>query len=139
MNNTDADNNLSARVRRTLADLTVIRKSLLAISEQPENSLLSADKLDIELAGELKNVVDALRLLLWAYIKALSAQSGRSPHEVLSWYKMQLAVEMLRSASPRYSNQGFTPDPPSEFDRLVTGAMVVASRHAVPEPFTEHR
>ncbi|HEX4604342.1 MAG TPA: hypothetical protein VH724_10135 [Candidatus Angelobacter sp.] len=95
-------NNLSARVRRTLDDLAAIRQSLLTISDQAVNSSENAAQiLDLELAGELKNVVDALRLLLWAYIQALSNKSGRSPQEVLSWYKMELAVEMLRSVRGR--------------------------------------
>jgi hypothetical protein len=95
---------LSIRVRKTLDDLASIRQSLLAISAQDSSSPSvrapsdnSAQVLDLELAGELKSVVDALRLLLWAYIQALSTKSGRAPEEVLSWYKMELAVEMLRS------------------------------------------
>jgi hypothetical protein len=99
MHCTSGKNNLSSRVRHTLEDLASIRQSLLSISDQTINSSeVPAQVLDLELAGELKNVVDALRLLLWAYIQALSSKSGRSPEEVLSWYKMELAVEMLRSA-----------------------------------------
>lgn len=99
MDCTSNKDNLSSRVRHTLEDLAVIRQSLLAISDQTiESSDAASQTLDLELAGELKNVVDALRLLLWAYIQALSSKSGRSPEEVLSWYKMELAVEMLRSA-----------------------------------------
>lgn len=120
-------NDLSARVRRTLEDLASIRQSLLSISGLPENPSQPSDQvLDLELAGELKSVVDALRLLLWAYIKALSAKSGRSPAEVLSWYKMQLAVEMLRSA-----RSGGAPekDPKvTEFERLVDSALSVAAK-----------
>lgn len=99
MDCTSNKDTLSSRVRHTLEDLAVIRQSLLAISDQTiESSDAASQTLDLELAGELKNVVDALRLLLWAYIQALSSKSGRSPEEVLSWYKMELAVEMLRSA-----------------------------------------
>src|SRR5690242_5182209 len=93
-------NALSLRVRRTLDDLAEIRESLLAVSEDNQSGDPSK-MLDLELAGELKNVVDALRLLLWAYIKALSSKSGRAPAEVLNLYKMELAVEMLRSVRTR--------------------------------------
>src|SRR5450755_3524398 len=90
--------NFSSRVRHTLDDLAAIRQTLLGISDSPANPHVASDQLlDLELAGELKSVVDALRLLLWAYVNALSTKSGRAPAEVLSWYKMQLAVEMLRS------------------------------------------
>ena len=72
MDNTRDNDNLSVRVRRTLQDLASIRESLLAFSDQPADSPdASAQILDLELAGELKSVVDALRLLLWAYIQAL--------------------------------------------------------------------
>ena len=102
MDNTDANNQLSARVLRTLEDMATIRQSLLSLSDAPVNAPSHQSQcLDLELAAELKSVVDALRLLLWAYIKALSAKSGRAPAEVLNWYKMELAVEMLRSASGR--------------------------------------
>jgi len=85
-------------VRRTLGDLAVIRHSLMTATRtnglnQPANSLL-----ELELAAELKSLVDELRGLLWAYVQTLSAKSGRRPEEVLEWYKMQLAVEMLRNA-----------------------------------------
>ena len=80
-----------------------------------------ATTLDLELAGELKSVVDALRLLLWAYIQALSTKSGREPEEVLSWYKMELAVEMLRSVrkKPGQARQGSIAD----FERMVNQAL----------------
>ncbi|MGC2694544.1 MAG: hypothetical protein WA738_02020 [Candidatus Angelobacter sp.] len=118
-------NDLSTRVRRTLQDMTAIRQSLLDISE--ESSDLPADPskcLDLELAGELKSVVDALRLLLWAYIKALSAKSGRAPAEVLNWYKMELAVEMLRSVGPRaVAAQGCI----AEFENLVNHTLAASA------------
>jgi len=121
------DNNLSSRVRHTLDDLAAIRQSLLAVSDQTASSAESpAHVLDLELAGELKNVVDAIRLLLWAYIQALSAKSGRAPGEVLSWYKMQLAVEMLRSAGGRSTpaTEGCIAD----FERLVSQTMASAAK-----------
>src|SRR5690242_10541808 len=98
MNDTGEKNDLSGRVRRTLEDLGAIRQVLLTSSENAVEPAEDFQYLDLELAAELKSVVDAIRLLLWAYIQALSAKSGRSPAEVLSWYKMELAVEMLRSA-----------------------------------------
>ncbi len=122
--NTSGNNNLSARVRHTLDDLASIRESLLSISD-PRNSSseVPAPALDLELAGELKSVVDALRLLLWAYIQALSTKSGREPEEVLSWYKMELAVEMLRSVRkrPGQARQGSIAD----FERMVNQALSV--------------
>ena len=130
--NYTSDNNLSSRVRHTLEDLAAIRQTLLAVSDQTANSPdAPAQVIDLELAGELKNVVDALRLLLWAYIKALSAKSGRAPGDVLSLYKMQLAVEMLRSAAGRSlpSNSGCIAD----FERLVSQTMAAAAKHPVIE------
>ena len=114
-----ASDNLSIRVRRTLDDLAVIRHDLLAISKE-STADGSAQCLDLELAGELKSVVDAIRLLLWAYIKALAGKSGRDPAEVLSWYKMDLAVEMLRSLRNRNAQ---TPDSDSRFQHLVNQAL----------------
>jgi hypothetical protein len=123
--------NLSTRVRRVLEDLTGIRQSLLSMSEQPGGEASSRDQcLDLELAGELKSNVDALRRLLWAYIEALSAKSGRDPLEVLSWYKMELAVEMLRSVRPRSVSELA---PPSELQQLINSALVIASQYSTPE------
>jgi hypothetical protein len=123
--------NLSTRVRRVLEDLTGIRQSLLSMSEQPGGEASSCDQcLDLELAGELKSNVDALRRLLWAYIEALSAKSGRDPLEVLSWYKMELAVEMLRSVRPRSVSELA---PPSELQQLINSALVIASQYSTPE------
>ena len=122
------DNDLSTRVRRSLQDMASIRQSLLDISE--ESSTVPSDPskcLDLELAGELKSVVDALRLLLWAYIKALSAKSGRAPAEVLNWYKMELAVEMLRSVGPR---PPASPGCISDFENLVTHTLAATAAGA---------
>ena len=69
-----------------------------------------------------------LRRLLWAYIEALSAKSGRDPLEVLSWYKMELAVEMLRSMRPP---SGTAQAPPSELEQLINSALVIASQHPI--------
>lgn len=130
MDSTPGNSNLSARVRRTLEDLAAIRESLLTISEQADDSSGSpAQLLDLELAGELKSVVDALRLLLWAYIQALSTKSGRSPEEVLSWYKMELAVEMLRSVRgrPEAVKDGCIAD----FERLVNTTLNATAKFSL--------
>ena len=121
------NNNLSARVRHTLDDLAAIRESLLSISDPQRTSAEApAQALDLELAGELKSVVDALRLLLWAYIQALSTKSGREPEEVLNWYKMELAVEMLRSVRKRpvQTRTGSIAD----FERMVNQTLNAAAK-----------
>lgn len=128
MDHSSDKDTLSSRVRHTLEDLAGIRESLLAISDETiESSDAASQTLDLELAGELKNVVDALRLLLWAYIQALSSKSGRSPEEVLSWYKMELAVEMLRSArrsAPAKSG------PIADFERMVNQTLSTVAQSA---------
>jgi hypothetical protein len=135
-------NDLSVRVRKTLEDLASIRQSLLAISPQDSASTSPEDStqvLDLELAGELKSVVDALRLLLWAYIQALSTKSGRAPEEVLSWYKMELAVEMLRSVRGRTVAIPARSGSIADFERMVnqtlsaTAAAATAAQISVPE------
>jgi hypothetical protein len=112
---------LSTVVRRTLKDLAIVRRTLLEISEETPDDMASCEVLNLELAGELKSVVDGLRLLLWAYVRALSAKSGRSPGEVLELYKMQLAVEMLRNVRGRHTAppQGFI----SDFEQLVNQTL----------------
>jgi hypothetical protein len=132
---------LSVRVRKTLEDLASIRQSLLAISPQDSASTSpedSAQVLDLELAGELKSVVDALRLLLWAYIQALSTKSGRAPEEVLSWYKMELAVEMLRSVRGRTVAVPARNGSIADFERMVNQtlsatAATTAAKISIPE------
>jgi hypothetical protein len=119
------DSDLTPLVQHTLEDLTTIHRSLLAISEQSLNENSDAPVLDLETAGQLKNVVDALRLLLWAYIKALSAKSNRSPSELLSSYKTDLALEMLRSARSGVQDDESTP---SDLECLINWAMVSVSR-----------
>ena len=128
MENNSANEKLSAKVRRALEDLAEIRQSLLAVSDAPDaEAQPSGQCLDLELAGELKSVVDGLRRLLWAYVEALSARSGRAPHEVLSWYKMELAVEMLRSIRPQ--SVGGQP-PASNLEQLINSALVIASQYS---------
>lgn len=117
---------LTERVRQTLEDLAVIRHALLNISD-PSAKVedIVAQGLDLELAGELKSVVDALRLLLWAYIQALSAKASRAPEEVLSWYKMELAVEMLRSVRHR---AGGAKGCISDFEQMVNQTLATAAK-----------
>ena len=117
-------------VRSTLEDLAMIRQSLLAdpdpsADRKQQDGLL----LDLELAAELKSVVDALRQLLWAYIQTLSAQSGRKPAEVLEWYKMEIAVEMLRALRGREKlvDEGETS---RTFEQLVNSALSITSVHS---------
>jgi hypothetical protein len=127
MTQTTNDENLSARVRRTLDDLAVIRKSLLAISEASgADASASRMALDLELASELKSVVDALRQLLWAYMQALSAKAGRTPLEVLSWYKMEIAVELLRSLRNSEVAQS---TPLSDFEKMVNHTLMVTAQY----------
>ncbi len=128
-----AQDALSARVRRALDDMAAIRDSLTGAiqqdgtkTEEPQNIL------DLELAAELKSVVDAMRQMLWAYIQALSAQSGRSSQQVMEWYKMELAVAMLRSARARSLNT-VRPDTDQEytldFDKLYQRAVESSELH----------
>lgn len=122
---------LSQRVRRTLEDLASIRELLQSTIHQGHDANTEANPvLDLNLAAELKRVVDALRELLWDYITALSAESGRRPQEVLGWYKTELAVDLL-------SNPGLRPDGPttetpvpSVFEELMTAALAVTAMHA---------
>ena len=128
---TSPNNEFSVRVRRTLEDLAVIRQTLLADSEPSADTARTASQtIDLELASELKSVVDALRRLLWAYIHGLSSKSGRPPDEVLNWYKMELAVEMLRSVRKRgATTPAVSVEPAYSFNELVSDAMAVTSLH----------
>jgi hypothetical protein len=138
MSSSERDLNLSQLIGRTLEDLTTIRRSLLAVSE----SSLAADglaslSLDLELAGQFKNVVDAVRLLLWAYTKALSASSERHAAGAFSRHKMELAVEMLRSVQPRVDGEPPAAPMPSRFEDLINCAMVAATRHPLAKNRTQ--
>ena len=129
-NQTSPPENFTNHVRSTLEDLTLIRQSLLTGPDQDTDrrkpgSLL----LDLELASELKAMVDALRTLLWAYIQTLSAQSGRQSAEILEWYKMEIAVEMLRALRGREKlvDEGETSH---TFEQLVNSALSITSVHS---------
>lgn len=64
---TKSPESLPKLVRRTLGDLAVIRQSLVTAAGEPEDPNQPANSLlDLELAAELKSVVDELRRLLWA-------------------------------------------------------------------------
>ena len=132
MTHTSSDETLSARVRRSLQDLAIIRSSLLTFPEESATDLsASRISLDLALASELKSVVDALRQLLWAYMQALSAKSGRAPREVLNWYKMEIAVEMLRSLR---NSEVAEAAPVSDFEQMFNHTLLVASQYATREP-----
>jgi hypothetical protein len=130
------NHDFSARVRRTLDDLALIRHTLLADSEPtPDTVITDCPALDVELASELKSVVDELRQLLWAYSRALSSKSGCPPNELLNWYKMDLAVQMLRSVGARTkANPASDGEPVFSFEELVSDAMAVTSFHTDNKP-----
>lgn len=126
---------LPERVRRTLDDLAEIRQSLLAATAKTDHPTSPPDSLlDLALASELKSVVDELRTLLWAYIHALSVKSGRQPEEVLEWYKMELAVGMLRHARAP-ENRSPQPQVPNgySFENLITEALAITAEHVRPQ------
>ncbi len=111
-----------------LDDLASIRESLMLAQTEGQNPEPNP-LLDLELAGELKSVVDVLRELLWTYITALSAQSGRRPREVLEWYKMELAVGMLRKVNSQAPLPVENMECSSSFEQLVTHALTVTAMH----------
>ena len=122
--------NFTNHVRSTLEDLIMIRQSLLIDPDQDTDRRKPGGLLlDLELAAELKAAVDALRKLLWAYIQTLSAQSGRQPAEILEWYKMEIAVEMLRAVRgrERLVDEGETS---RTFEQLVNSALSITSVHS---------
>jgi hypothetical protein len=132
-NYSSSQETLSTQVRRALDDMAAIRHSLTGAVEQDSGMQGGQQNiLDIELAGELKSVVDAMRQLLWAYIQALSAKSGRTPRHVMEWYKMQLAVEMLRSVRSRNASHApasLHQEEPWSFERLYNNALEVSHLH----------
>jgi len=126
--------NLSVRIRRALDDMTEIRQYLMGdVEALPGQQEQQQAALDLELAADLKTAVDALRQLLWAYIQALSVKSGRPPQQVMDWYKMELAVEMLRSARSRMPAKSASEETWS-FEDLVNQTMALTSTHAEKEP-----
>ncbi|HEV2988606.1 MAG TPA: hypothetical protein VG759_09195 [Candidatus Angelobacter sp.] len=134
-NDNSARETLSIQVRRALADMAEIRHSLTEMPElelDPGKQERRREILDIELAAELKSAVDAMRQMLWAYVQALSAKSGRPPQEVMDWYKMELAVEMLRSVRSRNRSamaSNAVQEPTWSFDKLCHDAMEVLEQH----------
>lgn len=120
---------LADRVRRTLEDLGLIRQSLQLMNTQTNRSEERNPVLDLELAAELKMVVDTLRELLWSYITALSAKSGRCPKEVLEWYRMELAVYMLRNKKGSDGDETAETEEHSTFQDLITSALTVTAMH----------
>lgn len=110
------------RVRRTLEDLTVIRQAL-----QTPGITAAPVLLDTDLAAELKGAVDVLRQLLWAYMQALSAPSDRGHEEILEWYKMEIAVAMLRTVRSRKASN---PEEAGRFERLMSNALDITAMHS---------
>ena len=128
MENNSKPETISAKVRCALEALAEIRQSLVSMTEPLDaGAPPSIQCLDLELAGELKSVVDGLRRLLWAYIEALSARSGRAPLEVLRRYKTELAVEMLQSMRPQSAPEQPTP---SDLEQLINSALMIASQYS---------
>jgi hypothetical protein len=124
-NQRQSQEDLSQRLQRTL-QLAEIPKSW---TTEPANGQPGA-LLDRELATELQAVVDVLRQVLRAFITELSARSGRQPQEVLDWYKMELAVEMLRDRRARVLAPP-SPEPESTytFENLITHALTITAQH----------
>ena len=123
---------LASRVRRTLQDLALIRQSVADMTShaQGQTSQVPKPALELELAAELKSVVDALRELLWTYVVALSAKSGRRPQEVVDWYHVELAVSAVQSADANLSvEQPKAAAPGTTFQDLVTTALSVTALH----------
>jgi hypothetical protein len=118
----DSTETIPQRVRRTLQDLTVIRQALQTPGITTAPALLDAD-----LATELKCVVDVLRQLLWAYMQALSAPSERGHEEILEWYKMEIAVAMLRTVRSRKASN---PEEAGRFEQLMSNALDITAMHS---------
>lgn len=126
---------ISQRVCRTLQDLAAIRRSLSEATSRGNGEGAQLNSvLELQLAAELKGVVDSLRELLWTYITALSAQSGRRPQEVLDWYKMELAVDMLGKKDPSPASIPSPAGISSTFEELITAALAVAAMHSTQNP-----
>lgn len=121
---------LSSRVRRTLQDLALIQQSVAEMTRRaPDQTSPPDSALELELAAELKSVVDALRELLWAYIVTLSVKSGQRPQEVVDWYRMELAVSALGNSDARLPAEQGAVGAPNTFQDLVTTALSVTAMH----------
>jgi hypothetical protein len=70
---TVADQSVAERVRRILEDMAFIRASLVAGDGRTGPC---APPLELQMAAELKSGVDAMRHLLWLYMKARCAGVG---------------------------------------------------------------
>lgn len=127
---------LSQRVHRTIDDLAVIRQSLLKSNAPANSANPDCDPmLDLELAAELKSLLDTLREHLWSYIVTLSAKPGCCPQDVLKRYKMELAVDLLRNANTlAVGSEALEADGFSTFGDLVNAALSVTAIHAGQEP-----
>jgi hypothetical protein len=96
-NNTLPDESVAVRVRRILDDMAHLRETLVAGDAAARATTGAAPPpLDMQLAAELKSAVDSTRQVLWLYMKWRCAGTGATPQQITDWYKMELAVEMLR-------------------------------------------
>jgi len=96
-NNNVADESVAGRVRRILDDMAFIRQALVAGDGQTRKlEGKTPPPLELQAAAELKSGVDSMRHLLWLYMKARCAGIGTTPQQMTDWYKMELAMEMLR-------------------------------------------
>lgn len=91
--NTVPDESVAGRVRRILDDMAFIRAALIAADAQTG---AAPPPLELQRAAQLKSGIDSMRQILWLYMKARCAGTGTSPQQITDWYKMDLAVEMLR-------------------------------------------
>jgi len=87
------DGSVALRVRRILEDLAFLRAALV---EGDAQTGAVPPVLELQLAAELKSSVDSIRQLLRLYMRARCSSEGVVPQQITDWYKMELAVEMLR-------------------------------------------
>ncbi|SRR5258708_40157508 len=92
-NNTVPDESVAGRVHRILDDMAFIREALVAGDAQTG---ATPPALELQLAAELKSGVDSMRQLLWLYMRVRCSAEGTKPQQITDWYKMELAVEVLR-------------------------------------------
>lgn len=96
-NNLMPEESVTARVRRILNDMTLLRQALMAGEAATRATTGAAPPpLELHLAAELKSGVDSMRQALWLYMKWRCAGTGATPQQITEWYKMELAMEVLR-------------------------------------------
>jgi len=91
------DESVAGRVRRILDDMAFVRAALVAGDAQIRATTgATPPPLELQLAAQMKSEVDSMRRLLWLYMKAQCGGAETPPQQIADWYKMELAVEMLR-------------------------------------------